>query len=322
MIIAKVCVNVASNAIDKNYTYRVPDDLKFLTAGWRVLISFGRQKVDGFVIGVLEVDDATKFEFVLKDILGVVDDEPWFTPTMLNAARWLSEFYLCPLSQAMSLFMPGQHVRKISARFERVLKLANTFDEKNFTTKRAQLKLLRLLEERGELRSVELKAHKILSGTAKILIDAGFVTVEQRRILRDSYSHIKSVPQDFELTAEQVAAIQTVEKFLSARKFKGFLLHGVTGSGKTQVYIELTKIVRRIGRRAIILVPEIALTGQAVKNFKAHFPDVAVIHSRLSLAERGDTFHRIRSGEVGVVIGARSALFTPIDNVGLIVVDE
>ena len=145
MLIAKVCVNVTSNAVDKNFTYRVPDDLKFLTAGWRVIIPFGRQKIDGFVMSVHEVDDSTTFEFTLKDIAGVVDDEPWFTPAMMNSARWLSEFYMCPLSQTMSLFMPGQRVKKISARFERVFKLAGTFDEKNFSNKRAQLKLLRLL---------------------------------------------------------------------------------------------------------------------------------------------------------------------------------
>ncbi len=322
MLIAKVCVNVTSNAVDKNFTYRVPDDLKFLTAGWRVIIPFGRQKIDGFVMSVHEVDDSTTFEFTLKDIAGVVDDEPWFTPAMMNSARWLSEFYMCPLSQTMSLFMPGQRVKKISARFERVFKLAGTFDEKNFSNKRAQLKLLRLLEECGELSSAELKEHKILSNTAKILIDAGLITVEQRRILRDSYSQIKSVAREFNLTGEQAATIQAIEKFLSAQKFQGFLLNGVTGSGKTQVYVELTKITRQLGRRVIILVPEIALTGQVVANFKAHFADVAVIHSRLSIAERNDTFYRIRSGEVGIVIGARSALFTPIDNVGLIVVDE
>lgn len=322
MLIAKVCVNVTSNAIDKNYTYRVPDNLKFLTAGWRVIIPFGRQKIDGFVISVHEIDDSTTFEFEIKEIIEVFDDEPWFTPTMLNSARWLSEFYMCPLSQTMSLFMPGHHLKKISAKFERVFKLAGTFDEKNFSNKRSQLKLLRLIEKRGELRSAELNEHKISTKTAKILIDAGLIKVEQRRILRDSYSKIKSVAKEFDLTEEQDAVIQEIEKFLSAQKFQGFLLNGVTGSGKTQVYVELTKITRQLGRRVIILVPEIALTGQAVANFKANFDDVAVIHSRLSIAERNDTFYRIRNGEVGIVIGARSALFTPIDNIGLIVVDE
>lgn len=323
MIIAIVCVNVTTNAIDKNFTYRVPDSLKFLKAGWRVIVPFGGiKKIDGFVMNLHEVDDSTPFEFELKDIIGVIDDEPWFTTTMLHEARWLADFYLCPLSQTMTLFMPGRRGRKIVAKFERVLKLATSFDAEKFSRAPAQLKLLRLLEERGELRATELKTEKISSSTAKLLIDAGIIAAEQRRILRDSYAQLKSVPKTFELTDDQRAAIAAVETSLKSNKFNGFLLRGVTGSGKTQVYIELAKITRQLQRRVIILVPEISLTGQAVLNFKAHFADIAVIHSRLSLEERSDVFDKIRSGEVGIVIGARSALFTPIDNVGLIVVDE
>ena len=319
MLIAEVCVNLTANSIQQNFTYLVPERLKFLSAGWRVIVPFGAQTLDGFVMEVREVDDATKFEFTLKEISAVIDDEPWFTPEMMNAARWLAEFYLCPLSQTMGLFMPGRRGKKISVLFERVLKLIKNFDEENFKKNSAQLRVLKLLKENGEL---VLSGQKISSVTIKNLTEAGFVEVEQRRITRDSYSQIKSVPRRFELTAEQAAAISAVEKFLSAKEFQGFLLHGVTGSGKTQVYTELAKITRKLGRRVIILVPEIALTGQIVANFNAHFSGVAVIHSRLSIAERSDTFHRIRGGEVGIVIGARSALFTPIENVGLIVIDE
>ncbi|MBR0261217.1 MAG: primosomal protein N' [Selenomonadaceae bacterium] len=321
MIIAEVCVNVATNVIDQNYIYLVPDRLKFLKAGWRVIIPFRTKTRDGFIMGLNEVDDGTTFDFELKEIIDVFDEEPWFTPEMMSAARWLSEFYLCPLSMAMRLFMPGRKGQKISARIEKIYKLAGTFDEKNFKRAVAQLRLLKLLKERGELRTFEI-GEQNLSAAAKALVEAGLVKVEERKILRDSYSKIKSVPKPFELTAEQIAATETVEKFLTARKFQGFLLYGVTGSGKTQVYIELAKITRRLGRRVIILVPEISLTGQIVSNFKAYFSDVAVIHSRLSIAERSDAFHRIRNGKVGIVIGARSALFTPIDNVGLIVMDE
>ncbi len=322
MIIAEVCVNIATNTIDQNFTYLVPDRLKFLTAGWRVLLPFGKQKIDGFTMSVREVDDKTQFDFKLKEISDIIDAEPWFSPEMMSAARWLSEFYLCPLSQTMRLFMPGKRGKKISARFEKIFSLAKPFDEKDFKRTPAQLKLLKLLQERGEVRAVDFAEQKISLSTIKKLLEADFIVVEERRILRDSYSTTKSVPKKFELTAEQVTAINAVKKFLAARKFQGFLLHGVTGSGKTQVYIELAKITRQLGRRVIILVPEIALTGQAVSNFKAYFPDVAVIHSRLSVEERSDTFHKIRNGEVGIVIGARSALFTPIENVGLIVIDE
>ena len=322
MIIAEVCVNVTANNIVQNYTYLVPERLKFLSLGWRVSIPFGQRTTDGFVISVREVDDNKIFPFELKEIFDVIDDEAWFTPKMISEAQWLAEFYLCPLSQTMGLFMPGRHGKKIETRIEKIYRLAKPFDAGNFERAKAKLRFLKLLEKRGELRTFELAENKIPSSAVKSLIDLGLVEVEERRVLRDSYSKIRTLPKTFELTAEQVAAIKTVEKFLLARKFQGFLLYGVTSSGKTQVYIELAKITRRLGRRVIILVPEIALTGQIVSNFRAHFSDVAVLHSRLTLAERSDTFHRIRNGNVGIVIGARSALFTPVDNVGLIVVDE
>ena len=151
MIIAEVCVNVAANSVQQNFIYRVPESLKFLSAGWRVIVPFGAQTLDGFVMKMREVDDATKFEFVLKDIKSAVDDEPWFTPEMMSAARWLAEFYLCPLSMTMGLFMPGRRGKKISVLFERVLKPLKNFDEKIFKKNSAQLKVLKLLAESGEL---------------------------------------------------------------------------------------------------------------------------------------------------------------------------
>ncbi len=322
MLTAQICVNVKTNSIDKTFTYAVPERLNFLCAGWRVIVPFGPRKVDGFVMSVEELPGAEKlFDFALKEIFDVFDEEPWFTPKMMQAAQWISDFYLCPLSQAMSLFMPGRNGRKISKKFERILKLAENFSEEDLKKisprAKSQLNLLKILREKKEI-----PALKISSQVIKSLEKIGLIKIEMRRILRDSYPKIFAAQKNFDLTSEQVAAVKAVEKYLHKKIFQGFLLHGVTGSGKTQVYIELTKIVRELGRRAIILVPEIALTGQIVDNFKARFPDVAVIHSRLSVEERSDTFHKIRGGEVGIVIGARSALFTPIENVGLIVVDE
>ena len=322
MLIAQICVNVKAVSIDKTFTYAVPEELNFLSAGWRVIVPFGSRKVDGFVMNVEELPGAEKlFDFELKEVIGVFDEEPWFTPEMMRAAQWISDFYLCPLSQSMSLFMPGLKGRKISKKFERIIKLAENFSEEDLKKisprAKAQLNLMKIL-----LEEKEISATKISSQVIKSLEKLDLIKIESRRILRDSYANFQAVQKNFELTSEQVAAIDAVKKYLQEKIFQGFLLHGVTGSGKTQVYIELSKIVRQLGRRAIILVPEIALTGQIVDNFKAHFPDAAVIHSRLSIEERSDTFHKIRNGEVGIVIGARSALFTPIENVGLIVVDE
>lgn len=316
MLVAEICANLAAKNINQTYTYAVPPHLKFLTAGWRVIVPFGKQTIDGFVMNVRETDET--FDFELKEIADVVDEEPWFTLEMRLLSRWLADFYLCPLAQSMSLFMPGGRSKKIRPKLERVARLTGTFDEKDFEKAPKQLAVLKLLQERTEIPTAEIKNPTAI----KALAEKNLVVIENRRVLRDSYADVQSAAKSIELTPEQSAAINAVRKSLEQKIFRGFLLHGVTGSGKTQVYIELAKLTRQMGRRAVILVPEIALTGQIVQSFKAHFSDVLVIHSKLSVEERSDTFHKIRRGEVGIVIGARSALFTPIFNVGLIVVDE
>ena len=325
MRMAEVCANVQVKAIDQNFTYIIPERLNFLAAGWRVMIPFGgRKKVDGFIISVKEVADDTKFPFELKEIDDVIDEEAWFTPEMLQSARWLADFYLCPLAQSMSLFMPTKHSRPIKLKFEKIFKAVGTFDESALKKFPAQLKALEILREKISLTSSQLHEFKISNVTMNNLIKAGLVEIEMRRIFRDSYEGLGLRAQGlgFELTAEQSAAIDEIKKSLDTKIFSGILLHGVTGSGKTQVYIDAAKITRQLGRNVIILVPEIALTGQIVTIFKAHFSDVVVIHSGLSVEERNDTFYKIRNGDAGIIIGARSALFTPIDNIGLIVVDE
>ena len=326
MLLAEIWANIKAKNINKTYTYSVPKALEYITAGWRVTVPFGGQKIDGFVLQIYE-GDPNDFEFALKDIIAAIDDEAWFTKEMMSSAKWLADFYLCPLSQTMSLFMPGDKSRKIVAIYENIYKLKaeHNIDKLiEITPKKnkAQLKLLHLLNSKGEVKTNDLHESKILPNIVKLFKDSGIIEVERRRILRDSYGGIKPDKKDIDITDEQRAAIDVVNSSIEVGQNRGFLLYGVTGSGKTQVYIEITKHVRQMGRRAVILVPEIALTGQIVYEFKRHFKDIIVLHSRLSVDERGDAFHKIRNGEVGVVIGARSALFTPIDNVGLFVLDE
>lgn len=315
MLTAEICINLTAKNIFQTFTYLVPKKFNFLEKGWRVIVPFGRQIVDGFIIEIKDTDET--FDFELKEILDVVDDEIWFTPQMSKMASWISDFYLCPLSQAMALFMAGRHSKKIAPKFEYVIKPAEILPEIKIT--KTQEIFLQNLRERGEIPLSEIKNR---SAIIKTLLEKKLIIKEQRRILRDSYAEISATQKNIELTAEQKKAVETVSLYLKLKMHAKFLLHGVTGSGKTQVYIELTKIVRQLGRRALILVPEISLTGQIVKNFKAHFSDIMVIHSKLSIAERNDIFYKIRQGEVGIIIGARSALFTPLDNVGLVVLDE
>ena len=400
MLTAQVFVNVPVKSIAKPYTYRVPDTLVQVGAGWRVLVPFGGRKVEGFVVSVAEKSAAELAGIKLKDILACVDEEAWFTPVLLEAARWLADFYLCSLAEIMRLFMPGKSGVKITveyvadesqenhvllgmasyrrlydyvaengpvrraalrkalpeladelpamlekltgyhvltkeyaaekrdaALYERyvVLKEALTPErESGFSRRRAQLALWRYLTAHDGTASLkELESEGIHAEAAKKLAAAGIVVIRRRRVLRDSYAGAARVHEPRTLTEEQQQAVAAVRPSMAAGEYHGFLLYGVTGSGKTQVYIELARLVRERGRKVIVLVPEIALTGQLVRAFQSYFAgDIIVMHSRLTLAERNDAIIRVRRGEAGIIIGARSALFTPADDVGLIILDE
>ena len=217
--------------------------------------------------------------------------------------------------------------KRENARYEKICVLERPLDaaaRAEFSRRRAQLALWAFLEEAGgRVRLAAAKQAGHSAATVKKLAEAGVLRLESRRVLRDSYRDAEGRREERTLTEEQARAVRAVVPFLEKKENHGFLLHGVTGSGKTQVYIELSRRVRRMGRKVIVLVPEIALTGQLVLAFKAYFGrDIIVMHSRLSLAERSDAVLRVRRGEAGVIIGARSALFTPADDVGLIILDE
>lgn len=395
MLTASVFVNIPVKSIAKEYTYRIPEELSYLDVGWRVFVPFGGRRVEGFVLATEKVEDS---EIALKDILEAVDEEAWFTPKMIEAARWMSEFYLCSLAETMRLFMPGKSGLRIFARYsaaeehgnhillqtelyqslyrcllrdgpltrreikkrmgnakfpveeilEKLLryhlvekeyvaesrvkeKLARYVSCKVEVTaelleslkrRKAQCRLLNLLKEHDEQLFSEIEKQGISSATIKAAEESGLVEIKRRRVLRDSYREVPAQSKDFVLTDDQQKALSEIVLALAKKEYQGFLLHGVTGSGKTQVYIEAAEQARAAGRKVIVLVPEIALTGQLVRAFRGYFDDVIVMHSQLSVAERNDAIFRMRRGEASIIIGARSALFTPADNVGLIIMDE
>ena len=401
MLTASVFVNIPVKSIAKAYTYSVPAELSYLEAGWRVFVPFGGRKVEGFIVAVAEKSPEELGDIKLKPIEAAVDEEAWFSPLMLQAAKWLADFYLCSFAEMMRLFMPGKSGIKINVcyhavagqeehvllhmpgyreiyscltsnpgsskneiakvaplsgadlaqalaklcqygvirkeylaqsreklRYEKYVRLKAAVTPEitaAYKRKKAQLHLLELLAAaaEGTLDFKKLKALQVSTATVNNLAAAGLVEIGQKRVLRDSYAASHSQRQEVELTTDQQTALAMMEPYLSAKEYHGFLLKGVTGSGKTQVYIEMAAKVRAAGRQVIVLVPEIALTGQVVMAFKGYFPDdIVVMHSRLSLAERNDAVVRVRRGEAGIVIGARSALFTPLDNIGLIIMDE
>lgn len=394
--VANVFVNIPVKSISKSYSYSVPEKFDFITAGWRVLVSFGNRNVEGFVVEVMEQKDLTG----LKPIIDLVDQEPWFNSKMLEMARWISAYYLCSAAEAMRLFMPGkaglrikiiyrteneecaiaflsqqraigleiyqfllkkqpltiQELRKqfsqinidkiinyflkkkiISKdydvkkhavdKFENFAELNNLDMELVFTQlsrKPAQKKLIQLLSKHKKILVRELQLAKFSIQTINQLAEAGFIKLVPQQVLRDSYRSIFGEQTDaLVLSDEQKNALLAIVEKVKKNETQTFLLHGITGSGKTQIYIEAVKMVRNNRRQAIILVPEIALTSQIVRRFKAYFDDdIIVMHSRLTISERNDAILRIKRNEVGIVIGARSAIFTPLDNIGIIIMDE
>ena len=215
--------------------------------------------------------------------------------------------------------------KRDKARYEKFYTAGTVTDEAlaGLTKKRAQARALALFRVRNEYTRGELDAQDVSLATIKNLVAAGYLTEHMRRKLRSSYTAGTAEKSAEELTEAQAAAVTAVHAGLADGGFHGYLLHGVTGSGKTRVYIETARAVRAAGRQVIVLVPEIALTGQLITEFQKVFAhDIVVLHSQLSHAERNDSIFRVRRGEAGIIIGARSALFTPAENVGAIILDE
>lgn len=194
----------------------------------------------------------------------------------------------------------------------------------NFSKRKpAQARLLKLLQRKGSLTSKEIKAEKFSSDVVKKLTESGLIKCEKKRVYRNSYNNSETKKEYRKLTEEQQRAYDEIAASIKANEYKTFLLFGVTGSGKTEVYIRAAEVARAKGRKVVVLVPEIGLTGQLVKSFQEKFAgDIAIIHSRLTVSERNDAIIRVRQNEAHIIIGARSALLTPADDIGLIILDE
>jgi primosomal protein N' (replication factor Y) len=399
--IAQVLINITTKNINKAFSYRIPEHLDYVAAGWRVLVPFGNRKLEGFIIAVTAEEDSNIAE--LKPILDILDSDRWFDEHMMHTAKWISEYYLCNLVDAMRLFIPGksgvksvtaysiventdiekalvalsaksseysqvllhiyEHSPILSSKLEKqfgvsVLKViryllrnkiivAESIAKKmgthryktvmslvmdiestreqigNLAKKPAQCRLLQYLVDHGQLSSDELKKSNSSHDTVKKLVQDGLIKLEKIQVIRDSYADLCEVRGNMSLTVEQQQALEKIIPNMQAKEFQSFLLHGITGSGKTQVYIEAVAEARQNNRQAIVLVPEIALTSQIVSRFKARFgDDVVVMHSKLSTGERYDAWQRLRGKQAGIVIGARSAIFAPLLDIGIIIMDE
>ncbi len=325
---ARVIVDIVHSNVDRLFEYSVPVGMK-LDAGYRVKVPFGKGNalLEGYVLGLSE---QCEYKGVIKPISSVISDFPALTAGQIKLAEMMQRYYHTTLSACLRLMFPAEmRGGGVKDKFERELIFSLSGEEYEKATASfssgtgrvkapKQLEVLRLMRERRRLNIKELEA--ILPGSASArdaLVKKGFLVSEQIKAFRNP-AKAHEIEREFELSPEQLNAYDRI----SSEKGK-YLLHGVTGSGKTEVYIKLVKDCLKRGESAIVLVPEISLTPQLVAMFERRIGEhIAVYHSTLSAGERYDEWKRMVLGESRVVIGARSAVFAPLRNIGIIIIDE
>jgi primosomal protein N' (replication factor Y) len=336
-MIARVTLELA---LRKEFDYLIPPELtSLIEVGTRVQVPFGPRKVLGCVTGLAEQSDVPR----LKPILKVIGAQSLVTPEVIRLARWMAEYYCCPPETALKSVLP-EAVRNEQAGWQEQLYVQRVDDPTGAPRlPKRQAEVLQIVDARREMLLTELlKEARTTSATVRRLEDRGLITIAPRVVERDPYARESIVPSNpLPLNASQQSAFERIQSCIRAvdsERSPGpkasppnpstFLLHGVTGSGKTEVYLQAIAAAFELGKGAIVLVPEISLTPQTVERFKARFSHgphktlVAVLHSHLSSGERHDEWHKIRQGRARIVIGARSAVFAPVAPLGLIVVDE
>jgi primosomal protein N' (replication factor Y) len=326
------CEIVFDRPLDHVYSYAVPESLRAAVAvGKRVVGPFGRgdRATIGYCVG-LRTEAPPR---AVKAITGVADAEPLLTPDLLRLTRWLADYYLCGWGQVLQAILPAGVRDQAGVRKAIMIEpVAQPPDPLPRLTAK-QMAVLEYLRQRGEPVERREVARQTNAGLTVIdaLIAKGLARKSIVRIERDRQSQNACEENDhrsgsetpsIELNPDQLRAWAPVEQAVRTGGFQAFLLHGVTGSGKTEIYLRAIEEVIRQGKEAIVLVPEISLTPQTIERFRGRCGQVAVLHSHLGDADRGTHWRRVAAGQVQVVVGARSAVFAPTRKLGLIVIDE
>lgn len=333
--VAKIAVSAATYWIDRPFDYLIPPELTESAApGVRVVVPFGKgnRRAEGIILALTEQSEYGE----IKSVQQVLDEEPVLTPLQLKLALWMRERFFCTVYDAVKAMLPvglwfdSSGARRVGDKTVRMVSLAIPAEDalalsvQKRRSAHAQAELLRILCETGRVAVPELCAFsgaKTQSVTA--LERAGLVTIETETVYRrPTYreGEKRALPA---LNEAQQEVFEGLLEKLQMRKAEAALLFGVTGSGKTAVYIRLIAAALESGRSAVMLVPEIALTPQMLETFSGHFGEkIAVLHSSLSVGERRDEWKRIKSGEASVVIGTRSAVFAPVRDLGIMIIDE
>lgn len=317
---AEVIVDVAHSETDKIFDYRFDGD--GVKVGCRVEVPFGYQKKEGFVIGIKDHTDLPDNR--VKNILRLLDDFPAVNNECLSLAKYVKSTYHVPFASALRLFIPAElRGGRVKEKTVGMLSLNDAFAlEQMISSLRkgsdAQKNAIKRLFELKTCRKSTMN-EEFGASAIKSLLNKGYFVETTEKVGRVPYRELNAFNKNVKLTFEQENA---VNKVLSTEK-EVTLLFGVTGSGKTEVYLRLINETLKSGRTAIMLVPEIALTPQMLGQLRARFGDsVSILHSGLSAGERYDEWLKLKTGEAKIAIGARSAVFAPLENVGLIIVDE
>ena len=306
--------------IDKTFTYKInKEQLSLLKVGMRVVVPFGKQTLEGFVLKIYENKDVS-LENKLKEIISIVDTYPILNEELLTLGKYISKTTLCSLMTSYQAMLPKALKAKkkvnMTPKYDTYICINYGMYNNDIKFNASQEKILELLKENKKVKKEVL--NKISVSSVNTLLKKNILLEEKEENYR--YNLINEEKINFNLNEEQQKVYKEI--FNSINTNETFLLYGVTGSGKTNVYMKVIEDVIKNNKTAILLVPEISLTPQIIKRFTSYFSNIAVLHSGLSDGEKYDEWRKINEGKVNIVIGARSAIFAPLKNIGVIIIDE
>lgn len=327
---ADIIIDITHEKLDKIFQYIIPESLEEeLETGMEVIVPFGRanKETRGYVVGVSEKADYALEK--MKPVLRIAENSVAIESRLVKLAAWMREAYGGTMIQALKTVLPiKRREREQTKRRIRCL-LSQTEGKKQLEyylkkNQKARARLMAALLDDGELEySLVTKKLNITAPVIRALEEQGVLAVDSERVYRNPQIGREVKASEIHYTEEQKEAIRIFSGDYEQGRYQTYLIHGVTGSGKTEVYMEMIQKAVDVGRQAIVLIPEIALTYQTVMRFYRRFGDrVSIMNSRMSAGERYDQMQRAAGGEIDVMIGPRSALFTPFPDLGLIVIDE
>ena len=332
-MVAEIILNSNAKELNRVFDYNIPETMVYKAmVGSRVFVQFGNRKQleEGFIIGIKESS-----EFKLKSIEKIVN-ENGLTEEKVELAKWMARRYFCNISECIKLMLPPGTTTKIienrikekNENFVTIIDeeiVENDIEENKFKSAK-QVRILKFLLDNGETNLADLLLFTDTTRDAvKALEKKNYITIEKKQVERNPFFHkVERQSKKLEFTEEQQNAYNEISDKMDKNKYEEYLIYGVTGSGKTEIYLQLIEKALNNNKTSIMLVPEISLTPQTVDRFIARFGEenIAVLHSKLSIGERFDQWNKIKSGQAKIVIGARSAIFAPVQNLGIIIIDE